>query len=216
MPQASPLEATKQAIDEQVIPQLFSAEQIAEMKKPYHDKADYYFLVNDEDFLKVMGATLIINDARIMPEQIAAAAKSINVTVDGKTQEIALHVYKPHNESVQAWQDGLAYSYVSREAKEKLEAGLAEKFNLAKGKDFKIEYGSMNNINFELPTNDPGFKTRTAALYLVKIWNKEALKQTPAIEKYIHDQLKAITPGRPSDVYINSAPNYFNAPRQAR
>jgi hypothetical protein len=214
MPQ-NQLEATKQAIEEQVIPQLFSAEQLAEMKKPYHEKADHYFLIDDEDFLKTMGATLIINDARITPEQIAATAKSIKVTVDGKTQEIPLQAFKPRTGNVQAWQDNLAYSYVSREAKEKLEAGLKEKFNLVKGKDFKIEYGSMNNINFELPADAPGFKTRNAALYLVKIWNKEALKQKSVIEKYIHDQLNVITPGRPSDVYINSAPNYFNAPRKA-
>jgi len=212
MPQ-NQLEATKQAIEEQVIPQLFSAEQLADMKKPYHDKTDHYFLIDDEDFLKTMGATLIINDPRVPAEQVAAAARNIQVTVDGKTQDIPLHVYKPRNESVQAWQDSLAYAYVSREAAAKLEADLTEKFNLVKGKDFKIEYGSMNNINFDLPTDAPGHKTRTAAFYLVKIWNKEALKQKPAIEKYIHDQLNVITPGRPSDVYINSAPNYFNAPR---
>lgn len=192
------MEAVNKAIEEQVVPKLFSREQRAEMTVPYHTASDHYnfapLMTADMEFAATGGLApqLAINDPRITDAQIDAAPKTITVTLRGQEVTVPLRVYKNTSETVAEWTETRDFQSRSRQAIAQLEIGLSRKFNLEAGKDYSIGYGigGVGHIK--------------AASYIMQIYNaKTARKQGAEIKQYMQERLAELTPERPSQVILS-------------
>jgi hypothetical protein len=194
------IQAVNQAIEEQIIPRIFSAAQLAAMQLPYHEKKDHYSFTTaptaERTFKKFYNIRpqLMINDPGIADRQInPPALRSIKVSFKGKMRDVPLSIVRENPgwaKTAQEWQKDLDSSYLRRKVVAKLEPSLKQKFNLASGKDYSIGPGL-------------GFARKNAATqYVVQLHTPEARKETAAIKKLIEKQLKVITPGKRSRVRI--------------
>ena len=192
--------AIDKALEHQIIPKLFTPEQLAEMDKPYYGRHNLYYAANlmtSEAEFKVLGTMkpqLAITDPRITKAQIAALPKTLDVTVDGVTHTVPLRVYEMHyHATVKEWRDEVDFQAESTRAAAQLEGALEKKFNLAAGKDFSIGFG--------IGADQQGNKV---ASYMVQMFDNAALKkQGTAMQKFAEQEIKTITPGRPSSVMVH-------------
>jgi hypothetical protein len=191
------LEAASAAIEQQIIPALFTPAQIAEMHQPFHHKWDYYSLSHmvtaEKEFAAFGGACpqLAVNDPRITEAQIDALPPTITVAYEGKNYAVPLRVYLDTDESVKEWQENVEFNSRSREALASIEPGLASKFHLAASKDYSIGYG-IGQVG-----------GKPSATFLVQLFSDKAQKLGSKVKKYMESELKTLTPERPSEVILS-------------
>lgn len=190
------IEAVNKAIEEQIVPKLFTAKELADMKLPHHETSDHYTFSNgitsDPAFAPFYNVQpqLCVEDTRVPDAQIDAAPKKIYVTFKGKVHEVPLRVYRFNTDSAKKFTGMLEFTYISRAAIAELAKGVKKEFNLVSGTDYEIGYGVGGWAAKDVPE----------AYYLIQTWSKAAQKQDKAICKFVEEQLKVVTPGRPSKV----------------
>lgn len=192
--------AIDKALEEQIIPLLFTPAQLAEMDKPHYGRHHLYYAANlmtiekEYKVLDTVKPQLAITDPRITKAQIAALPKTLDVTVDGKTHTVPLRVFEMHHHaSVKEWREAVDFQAESHRGAEGLEKSLARKFNLVAGKDFSIGYG--------IGADKKGNKV---ASYMVQMFDNAALKkQGKAVQDFAEKEIAVITPGRPSSVMVH-------------
>jgi hypothetical protein len=190
------LRAAEKAMEQQIVPLLFSAAQQQEWAQPHHEKWDHYnfasLMTADkrfEDFAQV-APQLAINDPRITQAQIDAAPKTLKVVVDGTSYDVPLRIYKNTSETEQQWQESRRIRVRHREVVQGLEKSLKAEFKLTAGKDYSI--GTGRSLKDGKPVDT----------FMVQLFNAKARKAGPELQKRMTEQLAVLMPERPSNVWL--------------
>jgi hypothetical protein len=179
-------EAIRKAILDQAVPVIFSAEQLSEMQKPYHERSDYFD--NNLNVGHTIVATLGIYDPRVTEEQLAQAPKKVTVEFQGQSHDIPLRAFSySSSQNVQAWEEKIAFKREGRVISEKLTLDLQAAFNLIRGTDFALQPRQGKDADGSKVVN-----------LQVQFINAAALTKADEVKRFVEAKLPQLTekPGK--------------------